>query len=448
MDINDLRRQRAEAAQKLVALTDAASTAGRTFTDEEQAQFDGLDKLVADLDRQIAAVDRANAIKAASARPADNPASAPVQPGAPPAAISDRPARAYMTAQDENIPGIHLAQMTRALVVARGRPDAAAQFSAQTFGDRHPVTEAIGAALGSNEFSGGGALVPERFTAEIIPLLEPMTVIRRNARTMPLVGGTDTMPTIEKGTGGYYIGENTDITIEEPEFGQLKFTERELASLVPMSNKLLRHASIAVDMTVRDLLLSGFSQTEDLQFLRGTGTGAGPKGLRYWAPSASVIAANATINIANIEADARKLELALMNANVMMSNRRWIMAPRVFTYLRDLRDTNGNLVYPGLSLASPMWKGYAVEYTTQVPTNLGGGGDESELYLVEFGYAIVADSYNIRIDASESATYKSGATMISAYSQNQTVIRAIAGHDFGMSRAAAVAVLTAVKWGA
>ncbi|HJV75350.1 MAG TPA: phage major capsid protein [Noviherbaspirillum sp.] len=438
-DINDLRRQRAEAADKLVALNERAMNEKRVFTDQEQAEFDQLDKLVADLDRQIAAAERANAVKAFTAKPAKE-ATGSVGANDPP--------RVEVVADDERIPGIHFAQMTRALVVARGNMSAAAQFAEQTFGGRHPVTEAIGAALGSNEFSGGGALVPERFTAEVVPLLRPMTTIRRNARVIPLVGGTDTMPTVENGTSAYYVGENTDITMSEPQFGQIKFTEREIAALVPMSNKLLRHAGVAVDMVIRDDLIQGFAQTEDLYFLRGNGTGAGPKGLRYLAPSASVIAANGTINVANIDTDARKLELCLMNANLPMRNRRWLMAPRTFTYLRDLRDSNGNLVYPGLSLANPTWKGYAVEMTTQIPINLGSGGDESELYLVEFGNAIVADSYNIRIDASESASYKSGSNLISAYSQNQTVIRALAGHDFALNRAQAVAVLTTVKWGA
>lgn len=441
MDINDLRRQRAEAADKLVALTDAASKEGRVFTDAEQADFDKLDKLVADLDRQIGATERAQALKAASAKPAQQPATGAATSTAPPVIDTLAP-------EGQNEPGIRFAQMTRALVVARGNPTLAAQFAAQTFGERHPVTEAIGAALGSNDFSGGGALVPERFTAEVVPLLRPMTTIRRNAKVVPLVGGTDTMPTVENGTSAYYVGENTDTTASEPQFGQMKLTEREIASIVPISNKLLRHAGIAVDMLIRDDLIRGFATTEDLYFLRGNGVGAGPKGLRYLAPTANVIAANATINLANIDADARKLELALMNANIPMINRRWLMSPRTFTYLRDLRDSNGNNVFPGLSMERPTWKGYAVEMTTQIPINLGSGSDESELYLVEFGNAIVADSYNIRIDASESASYKSGANLVSAYSQNQTVIRALAGHDFGLSRTGAVAVLTGVKWGA
>jgi HK97 family phage major capsid protein len=122
------------------------------------------------------------------------------------------------------------------------------------------------------------------------------------------------------------------------------------------------------------------------------------------------------------------------------------MAPRVMTYLRDLRDANGNLVYPGLSLPNPTWKSHPVEMTNNVPINLGSGSD-SELYLVDFTFAVVADSYNVRIDASETASYKTGGNLVSAFSRNQTVIRATAGHDFGMTRDEAIAVLTGVSWG-
>jgi HK97 family phage major capsid protein len=94
-----------------------------------------------------------------------------------------------------------------------------------------------------------------------------------------------------------------------------------------------------------------------------------------------------------------------------------------------------------------MWKGYPVEVTNNVPINLGSGSD-SEVYLIDFNECVIADSFQLRIDASEAAAYKVGANLVSAFSQNQTVIRAVAGHDFGMRRVKAAAVLTAVTWGA
>ena len=122
------------------------------------------------------------------------------------------------------------------------------------------------------------------------------------------------------------------------------------------------------------------------------------------------------------------------------------MPPRTLAYLRDLRDGNGNLYYPSLQGSSPSWRGFPVGFTNSIPVNLGGGTNESEVYLVDFAYVMIADSYSVKIDASESASYKVGGTMVSAFSQNQTVIRALTGHDFAVTRPKAVSLITAVKW--
>jgi HK97 family phage major capsid protein len=110
-----------------------------------------------------------------------------------------------------------------------------------------------------------------------------------------------------------------------------------------------------------------------------------------------------TPTVTQIDADARKAEMALLGSDVLMTNVRWIMSPREFTFLRDLRDANGNLVYPGLSQPTPTWKGFPVEVTNQIPRNLGGTEDEAEIYLVDFDLCLIADSYQVRIDASENA---------------------------------------------
>lgn len=429
IDITALRQQRATTYEAFAAVQAAAEGEGRAMSEEEQASFDRLEAELKAMDDRIRAAERTQAMRAANAIPVPGGGLSETVPA---------------TLVEPIEPGIRFAQMTRALIVGQGHVDRAADFAVATWGERHEVS----AALQQNSFDGGGALVPERFSAELIDLLRPMTVVRSNARTVPLIGGTDTMPTVEEGTAAYYLGEGDDIQTTEPRFGALKFVEREIAALVPISNKLLRNAAISVDAWLRDEMVRAFAQAEDMHFLRGGASGPGPKGMRYFAPAAHVIPANGTVNLANIETDARKAELALMQAHIPMRDVSWIMPSRVFTFLRDLRNDLGVQVWPSLSTSNPTWKGYRVEVTDQIPWNLGGGADESEVYLVAWPFALIADSYQVRIDANAAASYKSGSQLVSAYSRNQTVIRALAGHDFGMTRPQSVAVLTAVKWGA
>lgn len=447
MTIQALRQERAKKYESLQALLAGADASGRSLSEDEQGRFEALAAEIEALDQRIRVAERVQALRAEQAIPA--PVALPT--GADP--NDPQPLPAQPRSQDQ--PGIRFAQMTRALIVGGGSRTSAARWAAATWGERHEVTAALtapepSAALQSNELQSGGALVPERWTMELIDLYRPMTVIRRNSREVPLVGGSDNLPVKTKGVGGHYIGEGQDILVDEPEFGAVRLVERQMAVLVPVSNKLLRNASMAVDVMVRDDIVEGFAQTEDIHFLRAPGTGPGPKGIRHWVPAEHLIPAlgGTTPSIAQIDSGARSAELALLNNNVPMVNVRWIMAPRVFTYLRDLRDDNGNLVYASLSLPSPNWKGYPVEVTTQVPFTLGGTTDESEIYLVAFAQSVVADSYRVSVDANAAATYRSGSELISAYSRDQTVIRALAGHDYALRRRVAAAVLTGVRWGA
>ncbi|HTK34557.1 MAG TPA: phage major capsid protein [Caulobacteraceae bacterium] len=438
-DIASLRQARAAAYQQLTALQAAAGD--RAMTAEEQAAFDAQAAAVEGLDSQIRTAERIQGLVASTAIPSPASAAAAVPTVEAEAAGGAAP-RTYPQAATPVAKGIKFSQTVRALVSARGNIEAAREFAASTWGENYDVT----AGLQANDASAGGFLVPEQFSAEMIELVRPRTVVRKNCRVVPLVGGTDTMPTVESGSAAYYIGEGSDIQETEPTFGSLKFVEREVAALVPISNKLLRNASVNVDVTVRDDLTLAFAQAEDVAFLRSNGVGAAPKGIRYLA--GSIIAANASVSLANIDADSRKLINGLALNNIPMINPRWVMSPRVFGFLQDLRDGNGNIVFPGLQLAQPMWKSFPVEVTNNVPVNLGGGGTDSELSLVDFNEAVIADTFQVRIDASESASYKKGGVMVSAYSQNQTVIRAVAAHDFGLRRAYAAAVLTGVSWGA
>ncbi len=435
-DIASLRQDRAKAYSELEAIQATAANDNRGFTAEEQRAFDEKASQVEAFDAQIKSAERVQALKASTAIPA--PASVAI------AANDDLNApvagpRAEPRAREHREPGVGFAQLTRALVLAKGDVEAAHSYAAKTWGEGYDVT----AALQANDASAGGFLIPERLSLELITFLRPKAVIRRNCRVVPLVGGTDTMPTVETGTSAFYIGEGSDIGETEPTFGNLKFVEREIAALVPISNKLLRNSSQNVDMVVRDDLALGFAQAEDQAFLRSNGVGPAPKGIRYLA---GTTAAQSGTTIAAIDADSRKLINGLATHDIPMINVRWVMNPRVFGYLQDLRDANSNPVYAGLQLAQPTFKGYPVEQTNNVPINLGSGSD-SEIYLVDFNEAVIADTFQVRIDASESASYKVGGTLVSAYSRNQTVIRAVAAHDFGLRRVLAAAVLTGVTLG-
>ena len=306
-------------------------------------------------------------------------------------------------------------------------------------------------ALAAGDATAGGFLVPTQFSSEVIEYLRARAVVRRlNSRTIPVPTGTLKVPKLSGGATAYYIGENTNATKSEPTTGQLTLTFKKLVTLVPMSNDLLRYNSVGADAMVRDDVVNAMRVREDSAFIRDQGTDSTPKGLRYWAHADNIITANGTVSVQNVFTDLGKLIQKLLEADIPMISPGWILAPRVEVYLRTLLYSSTGIPVFRDEMAQGRLMGYPYASTTSIPTNLdtsgAGSNDESEIYLVDFAQALIGESMNLLVDASQEAAYHDGSSVIAAYSQDQTVVRAIAEHDFGLRHDKAVAVLTQVDW--
>lgn len=338
--------------------------------------------------------------------------------------------------------GLTVARLVRAIAASRGDQAKAIDFATRAWGAEAVATKALAA----TDFSAGGAMLPPAFSAEVIEFLRPMSaVLSLNPRTADLSGGVVTIPKIVGGATGAYIGENKDIQVTEAQTGDLTLSAKKCAALTPISNDFLRRASAMDDTIIRDDLAAGIAQTQDAAMIRSMGTQYTPRGLRYWAPAANVIQAQGSPDLAKVTTDLSKLVLALKNANVKFIRPGWIFSPRTEQYLMALRDGLGNYAFRAEMLNGTLW-GYPYRATTLVPDNLST--NKSEVYLVDFADAVYGDTMRLEITAHEQASYTDPSTgnLVSAAQRDQTVIRAISEHDFGMRHDASVAVLYDVAW--
>lgn len=421
-NILSLRAKRGEVLNNMEALVDLATSETRGMSTEEDSRYDNLKAELATLDKQIQRAEEMERLKAAAAKPITS-------------------VEVTHDQSEKRESGWAVSRIVRALAACKGDPARAAAFCEKEYGDQQ-----VAKALAAGSAGAGGFLVPDVFVSEMIDLLRPASVVRRmGAVTVPMPGGVLTWPRQTGGGTASYLGENQNIAVTEQTFGQLRMTARKLAALTPISNDLIRFASVSADNVVRNDLVAAMAQAEDVNFIRSEGLGAGPKGLRHWAPSTNVITVNATVNLANVTTDLGKLYLALRNANSRMVNCGYLMAPRTENYLRNLRDGNGNKAFP--EMMNGTLQGYPYGVTTQIPINLAvTGTNESEIYFVDFNDAIIAEVPGMRIDASGEAAYHDGSSVVAAFSLDQTVIRVITEHDFAMRYESSVAVLSDVDW--
>lgn len=303
-------------------------------------------------------------------------------------------------------------------------------------------------ALGATQANAGGYLIAPTQSAEVIELRRAATVVRGSGpRVLPLPTGTTNVPKITAGATGSYIGENTNITKSQQTFGNVQLTARKLAVLVPVSNDLIRNASPQADAVVRDDVVRSLAVTEDQAFLRGDGTNGSPKGLRYWVPTGNLVPSSGT-SLTNITADLGNALLALMNANTMAGNWVWILSPRSWKALTTIQNTNGFYVFRDEMVNQKTLWGFPFKVTTSIPITLtvAPNSDCSEVTLVNMDDMAIGDNLNLTIDVSQEAAYYDGVAVVAAFSQDQTVIRAIAEHDFVARYADAISVITGVRW--
>lgn len=431
--ILEMKARRAELAASVKQLA-ALEAGGTALSAEQLASIDAMQQEFDALGAKISRAEAAERMTAATAVAVET-LTAAVPP--PVASVPAQPA-------GDRVRGAGLARMVSALAAANGDIGRAASLAASRgYGDD------VSAALSTATPGGGGVLVPQSFSQELIELLRPQSVVRSlGTRSVPLVNGNMTIPRVKGGAVVNYVGSDADIPTSDMSFADLKLSAKTLVGLVPVSNDLIAFSgtSDSVDQIVAGDLSQAVALREDKAFLRDDGSADTPKGLLHWALTTAKLPASDGGTLQKVDLDLGRAQLCLRNANSNFVKPGWVMSPRTYTFLESLRDGNGNKAYP--ELAGGTLKGYPVRMTTQIPDNLGAGGDASEIYLADFGDCFIGETGTFTIDISREATYKdSNGNTVSAFQRRQTLIRVVAQHDFGPRHQENIAVLTGVTWG-
>ena len=471
--INDLVKKRAVALAAYQVLAEKD-----TLTADEKTDYGVKKRAVEDIDFQITRAKESQALAAAGAQPVADQDVTNIT------AVEDDP---YTSDEAAKRRGIFTSKGLRAIACVKmfnqaGRSlQGARELAVASFGERHSIVRAfeirrdpITRALVTSVGASGGFIVPPDYMNEIIELLRPKAVVRAAMpRTIPMPRGTMTMPSQTSAATATYGTETTKSQSSQQTVGQIIASFKKLTALVPVTNDMMRYADPAADAFVRDDLVKVVALREDLAFLTGDGTQATPMGYlafanRYaftlggtmgiWLSTADSTAAvggnfitsNETYSLATAASEMGGLVNKLDTANVEDTRRTWFMHPRTYNYLFNVQNSLGVYVYRA-ELQTGKLLDYPFKKTTQIPINIvdptGTNSDCSFLILAEMDETMLLDSMSLELAVSREGTYvDSGGNTVSAFSQDQTLIRAIAEHDFQIRHDAAVAVLQFVRW--
>lgn len=465
MPIHALREARAKTFDAFKALGEKADFNVETDGPE-------FDRLKAELAAHDAGIERAKAIQEAAAKTALPVAGQEPRATVEPAVNAD-PYTSHAAAEAKGLTtnkGLIFGACAKMIGEGGGNIYNARIASKEKYGENHPVTKALLAGVGAS----GGFLVPPAYVAEIIELLRPQAVVRSaGPRALPMPRGTLRLPSQASAASASYGAEDKKIAASQPGTGSIVASFKKLTALVPVSNDLMRYADPAADAFVRDDLVRVIALREDLAFLTGEGAQDSPRGFTSfansfaltsagtvgvwsasanstWATGGNFITANATYTLATVASELGGAINKLDTANVPDSKRVWFFHPRTFNYLNNVQNSLGVYVYRD-ELSRGTLLGYPFRKTTQIPVALwdstGTNKDTSFVILAEMTDALLLDSMTLELAVSREGSYVDANSVTQSVFQNdETLIRAIAEHDFQMRHDASVAVIQNVRY--
>lgn len=187
----------------------------------------------------------------------------------------------------------------------------------------------------------GEGLVPLAEQGELIQLLRNKeALINAGARVVPMPPqGSLRLPRQTSATTGYWLGENTQITLSTFGTGALLLRAKKACALVVLPGELLRFASPAAEAIVRDDLTKTLALTFDKGLLEGPGSDNVPLGLATMGASSGnpyglSIVTPATANTLSPQ-DVYKFISGVEADNADFEG--WIMRPELFYALLEVR---------------------------------------------------------------------------------------------------------------
>lgn len=279
----------------------------------------------------------------------------------------------------------------------------------------------------------GGWLVPVTVESTIIKKLNATSEIRKYATVLNNVVGQLKLGAEDALVQAYWVAEGDTATLSAAQWANVTLQPKKAVGFGKFTDEVLTQTVSNPD--IRKMVVDQFAYAiqvlEDAAFTNGDGVGK-PKGYRTATLPSGNVKAQAGANFAL--GDALKLYRALPKAYRPAAT--WFMADSVDALFDGLNDSNNRPLLNVFDADVDKIKGRPVAYDPNIPTNLGTGTNESEMWFGDFSKYIITDGGGIRVDfGTEGDDFK----------RSKTSVRVIHYTDGAVVLPEAFAKLTGVK---
>ena len=313
--VNELREKRASAWNAAKAFLESRRTDKGTLTAEDDAAYTRMEQDITDLSKEIARLERRDALDAELSRPVTQPLTSK------PASASPHDSGAKRgRASDEYREG-----MLRAL---------------------RSNFKQVSNVLQEGADADGGYLVPEEYDSRLIDVLTEENIMRSLGNVITTSGEHKINIAATKPAAAW-IEEGGALSFGDATFSQILLDAHKLHVAIKVTEELLYDAAFNLEGYIIDQFGKALANAEEDAFLNGTGRGQ-PLGL-----FAETGGGTPSLSAASINAD-HIMQLIYALKRPYRKSARFIMHDKVIAAIRQLKDNNGVYLWqPALTSGEP-----------------------------------------------------------------------------------------------
>ena len=358
MTILELREKRAKAWEAAKAFLDSHRKENGVLSAEDDAAYTRMEQEITDLGKEIARLERQEALDAELNRPLNKPLTVKPGCGADTDGAEDKTGRAsddyrknFWNAMRSKVP---MPNVTNALQIGTD--------------------------------SEGGYLVPDEYERTLVEALEEENIFRQMAKVIKTSSGDRKIPVVaSKGTASW-IDEEGAYPESDDSFGQVSIGAYKLGTMIKVSEELLNDSVFDLQSYISREFARRIGAKEEEAFFTGNGTGK-PLGILAATGGAEtgVTAASATA----VTAD-ELIDLFYSLKSPYRKKSVWVLNDSTIKSIRKLKDTNGQYLWqPSLTAGTPdTILGRPVKTSAYMPAIAAGA---KSIAFGDFSYYWIAD---------------------------------------------------------
>ena len=358
MTILELREKRAKAWEAAKAFLDSHRKENGTLSAEDDAAYTKMEQEITDLGKEIARLERQEALDAELNRPVNKP-------------LTGKPMNGKLEDDGEGKTG-------------RASDEYKKNFW-NAMRSKSPVPNVTNA-LQIGTDTEGGYLVPDEFENTLVEALEEENIFRQMAKIIQTSSGDRKIPVVAtKGTASW-MDEEGAYPESDDSFGQVSIGAYKLGTMIKVSEELLNDSVFDLQSYITREFARRIGSKEEEAFFTGNGTGK-PLGILAATGGAEtgITAASATA----VTAD-ELIDLYYSLRSPYRRNAVWTLNDSTVKAIRKLKDGNGQYLWqPGITAGAPdMILGRPVRTSTYMPEIAAGA---KTIAFGDFSYYWIAD---------------------------------------------------------